>query len=130
MPRIESHRDLVAWQSAVELGLGVYRLTQSFPRDERFALTTQSRRAATSIAANIAEGFGRGSRPDYLRFLRMARGSLRELDTHLHFAQRLQYATSDELEGIFDRLEHTSRILAGLIRSIERLSRPDESAEL
>ena len=73
---IRSHEDLVAWQMAVELSVEVYRLTESFPVDERFGITQQIRRAAVSVPSNIAEGYGRGRGPDFARFHRVARGSL------------------------------------------------------
>lgn len=119
MGEIRTHRDLIAWQRAIELGLGVYELSRAFPDDERFGLTAQARRSAVSIAANIAEGYGRGSRQDYLRFLRMARGSLRELDTHLVFAERLAYIDTRSAAPIRATLEECSRLLAGLIKSLE-----------
>lgn len=83
MTEIRSHRDLIAWQKAVDLGLEVYRLTRSFPDAERFGLISQLRRAGVSVSSNIAEGYGRGTTADYLRFLRAARGSLYEIDTQL-----------------------------------------------
>ncbi len=78
-----SHKDLDVWKKAVPLVVDLYKLTKGFPPDERFGLTAQIRRASTSIPANIAEGWGRGSTKEYIQFLKIARGSLTELDTHL-----------------------------------------------
>jgi four helix bundle protein len=80
---VQGFRDLVIWQRAMGLAEATYRITRSFPRDERFGLTSQARRAAVSVAANIAEGYRRGTRPAYISFVRIAQGSLKELETHL-----------------------------------------------
>jgi four helix bundle protein len=125
LPTVEvrSHRDLVAWQRAYSLGLAVYRATSGFPDSERYGLTNQLRRCAVSIASNIAEGYGRGATNDYLRFLRIARGSICELDTQLHFAQDLGYLPDDVGAELADAIRSTEMVLAGLIRSIERRTR-------
>lgn len=118
--QIHSHRDLVAWQKGCALGVAVQKAIRSFPSEERFGLTAQLRRAATSIASNIAEGYGRGTTADYLRFLRMARGSLYEIDTQLLFSLDFGYLSAEAHESINDQLNECGRVLAGLIRSIER----------
>ncbi len=87
--RVEKYEDLIAWQKAYALVLRVYQLTKDFPADERYGLTTQMRRSAVSIPSNIAEGFGRHSRDDYLRFLDIALGSTYELETQLQTRPRL-----------------------------------------
>jgi four helix bundle protein len=81
-----SYRELVVWQRAVELSLSIYKLTASFPSDERFGLTDQIRRAAVSVASNIAEGYGRTTKGEYLQFLGHARGSIFEVQTQLTIA--------------------------------------------
>jgi four helix bundle protein len=80
---IRSYRDLVAWQQAVDLAASVYMLSQRWPREELYGLTSQARRAAVSVSANIAEGYGRDNLGSYLQFLRIAQGSLKELESHL-----------------------------------------------
>lgn len=120
--RIQSHRDLVAWQKAFGLGLAIYEATGCFPADERFGLTSQLRRASVSVACNIAEGYGRGSTADYLRFLRVARGSLYEIDTQLLLALKLGYLAQDIHQSLNNQLDECGRVLAGLIRSIEEAS--------
>lgn len=104
---------------AFAFGLHVYRATATLPSDERFGLTSQLRRAAIAVPSNIAEGFGRGSTRDYARFLKIARGSLFELDTQLLFAVELGYLTRESHESLLIDWNDVSKVLAGLIRSIE-----------
>ncbi len=115
---IQSYRDLVAWQKAFKLGLMIYRLTKRFPQEERFGLTSQLRRASVGVASNIAEGYGRQSRNEYVRFLKIARGSLYEIDTQLLFALELQYASRETFDQTKSLLDECSRVLGGLIRSL------------
>jgi four helix bundle protein len=102
----------------MELAPHCYRLTKAFPRDEQFGLTAQIRRAAVSIPANIAEGYGRDSAGSYLQFLRVAHGSLRELETHLLLA-------TDVIEGLdpptpaLQQCDNVGKMLWGLIRSLQ-----------
>lgn len=119
MSVIRSHRDLRAWQLAHSLGLSVYKLSASFPKDERFGLTSQLRRAAVSVASNIAEGYGRGTTSDYVRYLRVARGSLYEIDTQIQFARDLGYVDGPTHESFDEEWNSVSKVLAGLIRSID-----------
>lgn len=95
----------------------VYRWSRAMPEGERFGLTNQMRRAAVSVPSNIAEGYGRGTRADYVRSLRIARGSLHELDTQLRLAVSLEMLKEDE--GVRSLLDETDRVLQGLIRSLE-----------
>jgi four helix bundle protein len=115
---MRDHRNLRAFQLADELVLLVYRETVGFPKEEMFGLTSQVRRAAVSVASNIAEGCGRGSDVDFLRFLDMANGSLRELQYQISLAHRLGYLP-DGSTLIHDNsvLFETGRVLHGLIRS-------------
>lgn len=117
---ITSYRDLLAWQKAFAVGLDVYRVTDMFPDRERYSLTQQMRRSAVSVPSNIAEGYGRGSRVEYLRYLKISRGSLCELETQMLFAIELKYASESTTNELLRSIEETKRILAGLIRSIER----------
>lgn len=116
---IRSYRDLKAWQLAVDACIEVYRVTGRFPDHERFGLISQVRRAAVSAPSNIAEGYGRGATADYLRFCRMARGSLYEVETQLHIAVELGYLARAEYEQVESKLQESGRVLAGLVRSIE-----------
>lgn len=115
---VRSFRDLVAWQRGMELAELVYSETRQFGESERFGLVAQMRRAAVSIPWNIAEGFARQSLGDYLKFLRIARGSLAELGTQAELAARVGlYGFGPQLQ---DLIEEEARILNALIRSLER----------
>jgi four helix bundle protein len=85
---VQSYRDLIVWQRAVQMSVAIYRLTAAFPRDELYGLTCQLRRAGVSVASNIAEGYGRGSTGEYKQFLGMARGSNMEVQTQLEIYRR------------------------------------------
>ena len=115
---IRSHRDLIVWQKAMDLVVNVYRATDCFPKAEVYGLTSQIRRAVTSIPANIAEGQGRRLTKEFLYFLANARGSLWELDTHLESASRLGFLTSEVHKELRLQLDEVGRILNGLMRSI------------
>ena len=120
---IESYRDLRVWREAMDLAEACYRLTSTFPRDELYGITGQIRRAAVSIPANIAEGYGRDSRGSYGQFLRVAQGSLKELETHLILAQRLGIALESATCPLLSSCDGVGRMLRSLIRSIERHSK-------
>ena len=113
------YRDLVSWQRAMDLVEQVYRKTQSFPREETYGLTNQLRRAAVSIASNIAEGQGRGVGQAFAQYLRIARGSIQEVETQLMIAQRLDYLNEANLNSLLDLSAETSRVVTGLARSLE-----------
>ncbi len=118
---VRTFRDLIAWQKAMALAKMVYQATSAMPDSERFGLTSQMRRAVVSIPSNIAEGHGRESRTDYLRFLRMARGSLMEFQTQLILAQELRLITvPEQLESL---QAETDRVLQGLIRGLMKLQK-------
>ena len=88
---MKDYKELEVWQKARRFAVELYRITASFPKSEIFGLTAQIRRSATSVPANIAEGWGRGSTKDHIQFLLIARGSLLELETHLLIAEDLRY---------------------------------------
>lgn len=116
---MRDHRNLRAFQLADDLALLVYHETARFPKEELFGLTSQVRRAAVSIASNIAEGCGRSSDVDFLRFLDMANGSLRELQYQVSLAKRLGYLPVESALLSEDSiLFETGRVLHGLIRSM------------
>jgi four helix bundle protein len=122
---IRSYHDLIAWQKAVALSLEIYRLTATFPADERFGLISQLRRASVGVPSNIAEGYGRGTTADYVRFCRMARGSLYELETQILIACQLGYVSDEARESVTDQVSECSRVLGGLIRSIDHADHSD-----
>jgi four helix bundle protein len=115
---IRSHRDLIVWQKAMDLVVTVYRATECFPKAETYGLTSQIRRAVTSIPANIAEGQGRRLTKEFVYFLANARGSLWDLDTHLESATRLGLLSSDTHLELQVQLDEVGRILNGLMRSV------------
>jgi four helix bundle protein len=117
---IRNHRDLVAWQIAVDLGMKVYQVSKSWPKDELYGLTSQCRRAAVSVAANIAEGNGREGTKEYLHFLSTAYGSLMEVDTHVEFARRCGYLDEAALAEITALVARCAKLLSGLRSSLQR----------
>ncbi len=116
---IQSYRDLRVWNESMALAENCYRSTKSFPKDELFGLTSQIRRAAVGIAANIAEGYGRESTGSYTQFLRIAQGSLKELETHLLLAMRVGLLKQEAAEGLLESCESVGKMLRSLIRSVE-----------
>ena len=120
---VQSYRDLRVWQNAMDLAESCYRLTSGFPKDEMFGLTAQIRRASVSIAANIAEGYGRETTGAYAQFLRIAQGSLKELETHLLLAERLRLADPQATSGALEACDALGRMLRSLIRSIDTKAR-------
>jgi len=113
-----NHRELLAWQRAVDLAVACSRASSRFPAHERYALASQLRRAAVSVAANIAEGNGRFHRGEYLHHLSIANGSLREVDTLLTIAGRLSYIPDDALAELHGRCEHAGRLLVALLQAL------------
>jgi four helix bundle protein len=113
------YRDLRAWQFSMDLVVDYYDLVRSYPKEELFALSSQIRRAATSIPANIAEGWGRESRNEYIRFLQIAQGSLKELETHLLVSERVGLASHGQISTILVRADLVGRTLHALIRSLQ-----------
>jgi four helix bundle protein len=116
---IRSCRDLNVWQFGMDLAELAYRITRRSPRDEIYGMTSQIRRAAASVPANIAEGHGRNSRGEYIQFLRVAQGSLKELETHILLARRIGFATERDVSLLLERAETTGKMLRSLIRSLQ-----------
>ena len=118
-PKIQSYEDLEVWQLGMTLAEDCYKLTATFPREETYGLTAQIRRAAVSIPANIAEGYGRNQTGNFLHFLRIAQGSVRELETHLLLTSRLKVAGAEKVTPCRGTAIRVSKMLRALIRSIE-----------
>ena len=97
---VQSFRDSIAWQKAMDLSTAIYSVTRSFPREEMFGLTSQLRRASVSIASNIAEGQGRLTTGEFMHFLGMARGSALEVETQLELAMRLRMGVESDLKAV------------------------------
>ncbi len=115
---VKDFRDLQVWQKAHQLTLAVYRHTATFPRDERYGLTTQLRRASSSIAANLAEGCGRNGDAELARFCAIAMGSASELDYHLLLAKDLKLLTATDYAGLARDTSEVKRMLTGLIQKL------------
>lgn len=115
-----SYRDLIVWQKSIVLVTEVYRATRTFPKEEIYGLTSQARRSAVSVASNIAEGQGRITKPEFRQFLGMARGSLLELETQLLIASNLGYLTPQSAGQLSQCSGTVSRLLHGLMQSLEQ----------
>jgi four helix bundle protein len=116
---VRSYRDLVVWQRAMTLAEQVYAVTKSFPKEEIYGLTSQMRRAAVSIASNIAEGHGRQSRGEFLQSLGHARGSLAELHAQVTLAARLKLMSPADEESLSELIASVGRPLNGLRKSLK-----------
>ena len=117
---IKSYEDLQVWQVAMDLVVDCYWATDGFPRDERFGITSQLRRAAVQIPANIAEGHARSHHREYLNFLSIAQGSAAELNTHLRIAQRLEFLDAPTARKLCQSLDSIGRMLSALRNALER----------
>lgn len=116
---LKSYRGSLVWQKAIELAVLVYRLTEGFPKREIYGLAAQSRRAAVSVPSNIAEGYGRERRKEYLQFLSISQGSLKEMETQVILAEKLVYATPAQAARILGEAEVVGKMLGSLIRSLK-----------
>jgi four helix bundle protein len=116
---LEDFKDLKVWAKAHELALAIYRQTHRFPRDEIYGLTSQLRRAAASIGANIAEGCGRRSDPEMKRFLQIARGSASELEYHLLLAKDLHFLGDEDFTRLEQKVLEVQRMLAALVQRLQ-----------
>jgi four helix bundle protein len=114
----ESFRNLAAWQRSIELTIVIYQLTSSFPDSERFVLTSQMRRAAVSVASNIAEGYGRSTKGEYLQFLGHARGSNSEVETQIVISKALGFGSDPMLQTTEKLCSEVGRILCALMKSL------------
>lgn len=120
---MNDYKELVVWQKGVQLTTEAYRIIQNFPRAETFGLTSQIRRAAGSVPANIAEGWGRGSTKEYIQFLIVARGSLLELETHLIISEKLGFLDETKSETARTLIVDIGKMLTRLMQSLRARSR-------
>jgi len=111
---------LSVWQKAIEFADLVYDVTESFPRAEKFGLTSQLRRAAVSVSSNLAEGSGRGSKKDFSRFVEIAFGSVCEVVSQTHLAKRREFVTEEQLAEIRSKGEELGKMMSGLRASLSR----------
>ena len=117
--KIESFKDLFVWQKGIELINEIYKLTKFFPKEELYGLTSQIRRAAVSIPANIAEGWGRGTTKNYLQFLEIARGSLFELNTIILISYNQDYINKEHCDEIENKIIEIGKMLNALITKLD-----------
>lgn len=120
VPCIRSYRDLGVWQKAIALSVSCYRVTAGFPKHETYGMTTQIRRAAVSVAANIAEGHGREHTKAFVLFLRVSQGSLKELETHLVIAEQVGLLSPERVQPLSVAADEVGRMLRALIRPLEK----------
>jgi four helix bundle protein len=125
---VQDFRNLKVWQAAHQLTLEVYKRTKSFPADERFGLTSQLRRAASSIEANLAEGCGRGSDDDFARFVQIVTGSASEVQCHLILAHDLGYLDADSLQNLEEQSHQVKKMLVSLLQRLKKPAREFRSA--
>jgi four helix bundle protein len=116
---LQYYRQLLVWQKAMDLAVLAYEMTRVFPRSEMFGLTSQLRRSAASVAANIAEGHSRAHTREFLNHLSMARGSLSELETHMTLSHRVGWISESDLDECLCLSEEVGRMLIGLRKSLE-----------
>jgi four helix bundle protein len=119
---IKSYQDLKVWQAAMDIAVECYKATAGFPEIERYGLTNQIRRAASSIAANIAEGHGRESTGAFIQFCRIAQGSLKELETHILLSERLGYLGGDTANALLGKTGEIGKMMRSMIRSLQERS--------
>ena len=115
---VNSYRDLLVWQSAMDVVERTDKLTAQFPKNEIYGITQQIQRAAVSIPSNIAEGHARASTKEFLHYISIALGSLAELETQLIVATRLQYLRTQELDSILQETDETGKMLRGLQKTL------------
>ncbi|MGB1448765.1 MAG: four helix bundle protein [Flavobacteriaceae bacterium] len=120
MTKIQSYKDLLIWQKGIALVKSVYRVCEDLPKDEIFGLQSQMKRAAISVPSNIAEGYGRNYTQSYLQFLRIARGSLLELETQLIIAKELDLIREKLFEKVQGLITEENKMINAFIRSISK----------
>jgi len=121
---LKNFKELKVWEKSYQLSLDIYRVTTKFPDDEKFGLISQIRRATVSIPSNIAEGYGRRTRADYIKFLHIAYGSCCELETQMLISIDLNYLDNEKGSEIMDKIKEVERMLKSLITSLEKPSNP------
>lgn len=120
MTAINTYRDLIVWQKSMGLVTSIYQKTGGFPKNELYGLISQIRRCAVSIPSNIAEGYGRNSTGDYLRFLQIALGSLYELQTQVEISFNLEYLLKNDFDEFYQQSREIERMLSSLIQKLKK----------
>ena len=117
---MNTYRDLIVWQKSVDMVTILYKWLQGLPKNEEYGLLSQMKRSAVSVASNIAEGYGRGSQKDYVRFLRIARGSLYELETQIEIVLRLKFKSLEESRLVMNLMNEIEKMLNSMIVKIDK----------
>ncbi|WP_367943636.1 four helix bundle protein [Aquamicrobium sp.] len=117
---VNSYRDLQIWRAAMDLAVDCYDVTKAFPASETYGMTSQMRRSSSSVAANIAEGYGREHTSSFIQFLRIAQGSLKELETHAILCERVGLMFEADASRLLDRSSNLGKMLRAMIRSLQR----------
>lgn len=117
---MNSFKDLQIWQRSIDFSILIYGHTLDFPKDEQFGLSSQIRRASTSVPLNIAEGWGRGSDKSFANFLKIARASLFEVDTILEIGSRLKYIKNEDLNILQKEVEELGKMINGFLKKLEK----------
>ncbi|NOX89164.1 MAG: four helix bundle protein [Calditrichaeota bacterium] len=125
---MKTHKDLDVWKDSVEFVTLIYHLSKKFPKDELYGLVNQIRRAAVSIPSNIAEGAGRRSKKDFIKFLYIALGSLSELETQIIISQNLRFLSESDSEKLLQRMFKIRSQLNGLIKSVSKFESAKEGS--
>lgn len=120
MQKISSFKDLLVWRRGVELAIATYKLTANFPKEEVYGLTSQMRRASVSVPSNIAEGSIRGSKKDFCHFLRIASGSVAELETQVEISKNLPFGKSFDYKEVDGLAIETNKMIHGLIARLKQ----------
>ncbi len=126
---MKSFRDLQIWQRGLDLSILIYCRTVNFPKDEQFGLTSQLRRASTSVPLNIAEGWGRGSNKSFANFLKIARGSLFEVETILEICFRLNYINNETINTLRNEIEQIGKMINSFIKKLDNNNEVIDSVE-
>ena len=117
--RVRHYRDLIVWQKSFDLANHIYEATHHFPKDERYGLSSQIRRAAVSIPSNIAEGSSREGTKEFLHFISITKGSLAEIETQLMLAEKRSYLSTESLNQLLKQTDEISRMLTALKRKLQ-----------
>jgi four helix bundle protein len=118
--KIRSYKDLEVWKKSIDIVTKIYKVTNSFPKDEIYSLVSQLRRSAVSIPSNIAEGWGRNKTKEYIQFLRIARGSLLELETQLIISNNLSYLNKQNMDNLLIKIKEINKMLNALINILNK----------
>lgn len=114
--KMKAHHRLKVWRRSIDFVIEIYKLTEKFPKSELYGLTNQMRRAAVSIASNLAEGAGRNSKKEFKQFLSISQGSIAELETQLIISEKLGFCSG--IDDLFSELDEISKMIVGLIKSL------------